>query len=81
MCIFIYTQNYEHLFKANSPPVLKAEETGKHPTGKQQPVAQSHYLQSKVQRALFRMEAEQKAAASSTAQPSTQPQPPNDSQS
>jgi len=91
-CIFIYAQNYEHLFKANSPPVLKAEETGKHPTGKhptgkQQPAMQSHYLQSKVQQALFRLEAERKAAANSAAepqsptQPSTQPQPPSDSQS
>lgn len=80
-------RNYEHLFKANSPPAPKAEENGKPPIGKQQPVAQSHYLQSKVQRALFRLEAERKAAADSAVQPqsptqpNTQPQPPSDSQS
>jgi len=61
-------QNYEHLFKANSPPVPKAEGSKKHPTRKEQLVTQSHYLQSKVQRALFRMEAERKVAANTTAQ-------------
>lgn len=64
----IIMKNYEHLFKANSPPVPKAEGSKKHPARKEQLVTQSHYLQSKVQQALFRMEAERKAAANTTVQ-------------
>lgn len=83
-------KNYEHLFKANSPPAPKADEAKKPSTGKPPaPPAYSHYLQSKVVRARDRIEAEFKAleSADSSAQsppppqPDTQPPPPTGNQS
>ncbi|KXN90652.1 Mitochondrial import inner membrane translocase subunit tim-16, partial [Leucoagaricus sp. SymC.cos] len=78
-------KNYEHLFKANSPPAPK---TDKPPAGKPQaPPAYSHYVQSKVVRARERLEAELKVGQGepATAQPPppTQPgtQPPPNAQS
>ncbi|THH08301.1 hypothetical protein EW145_g2795 [Phellinidium pouzarii] len=49
-------RNYEHLFKANSPPPPPE----KPPTGRPRPQYWSHYLQSKVVRAKERLEAELK---------------------
>ncbi|KAJ3571762.1 hypothetical protein NP233_g3535 [Leucocoprinus birnbaumii] len=78
-------RNYEHLFKANSPPAPKADEAKKPPTGKPSaPPTYSHYVQSKVVRARERLEAELKAAETTDAaaqappptQPGTQPPPP-----
>lgn len=53
-------QNYEHLFKANSPPTAPP----KPPPGQKAvpPTAHSHYVQSKVVRARERIEAELKIA-------------------
>ncbi|TFK53675.1 hypothetical protein OE88DRAFT_1269780 [Heliocybe sulcata] len=53
--------NYEHLFKANSPPPAPSPP----PSGSRAPPppAHSHYLQSKVVRALERIHAEADAAA------------------
>ncbi|TCD61703.1 hypothetical protein EIP91_008033 [Steccherinum ochraceum] len=53
-------QHYEHLFKANSPPVAEpAAAAPKAKGGKQPPPpAHSHYVQSKVVRARERIEAE-----------------------
>ncbi|KDQ55862.1 hypothetical protein JAAARDRAFT_37293 [Jaapia argillacea MUCL 33604] len=53
------TKHYEHLFKANSPPVDPPKPKPL-PGGKTQPPApsHSHYLQSKVVRALERIQAE-----------------------
>lgn len=50
------TQQYEHLFKANSPPP-----PAKPSHGKQVQPVHSHYLQSKVVRAKERLDAELKA--------------------
>lgn len=51
--------HYEHLFKANSPPPPpESPRTG----GKAPPIYHSHYLQSKVVRALERIQAEADAA-------------------
>lgn len=54
-------QNYEHLFKVNSPP--PPPEKGAKPAtaaGKKTLAYYSHYLQSKVVRACERLEAEAK---------------------
>ncbi|EIM82920.1 uncharacterized protein STEHIDRAFT_133717 [Stereum hirsutum FP-91666 SS1] len=53
-------RNYEHLFKANSPPTAPP----KPPPGQKAvpPTAHSHYVQSKVVRARERIEAELKIA-------------------
>ncbi|KAJ3514628.1 hypothetical protein NLJ89_g2272 [Agrocybe chaxingu] len=51
------TKNHQHLFKANSPPPKPEKPL----TAKQMPPFHSHYLQSKVVRALERIEAEMKA--------------------
>jgi import inner membrane translocase subunit TIM16 len=48
-------KNYEHLFKANSPPASDAPTSNRSST-----LPYSHYLQSKVVRAKERMEAETK---------------------
>lgn len=54
-------QNYDHLFKVNSPP--PAPEKGAKPAaGKKTLAFYSHYLQSKVVRARERLEAESKLA-------------------
>ncbi|KAI0329689.1 protein transporter [Cubamyces sp. BRFM 1775] len=78
-------QNYEHLFKANSPP----EKPPKPASGKTPIPTHSHYLQSKVVRAKERLEAElqapaeENAASASTAESSsassstTTPPPPS----
>ncbi|KAI0374162.1 protein transporter [Pilatotrama ljubarskyi] len=65
-------QNYEHLFKANSPP----EKPPKVTSGKTPPPTHSHYLQSKVVRAKERLDAELKADLAEESTP-----PPSDSQS
>ncbi|KAJ7594853.1 hypothetical protein C8J56DRAFT_927784 [Mycena floridula] len=67
-------QNYEHLFKANSPPVAPAKDAL--PTGKVQAPVHSHYLQSKVVRARERIEAEFTAEATPQAPSATPPPPP-----
>ncbi|KAI0630226.1 Pam16-domain-containing protein [Trametes polyzona] len=64
-------QNYEHLFKANSPP----EKPPKPTTGKTPAPTHSHYLQSKVVRAKERLEAELKADLAEE----NAPPPPTDS--
>lgn len=64
-------QNYEHLFKANSPPTAPPK-----PTPGQRappPPGHSHYVQSKVVRARERIEAEIKVAEDA---PSPPPPPP-----
>ncbi|KAL6305216.1 hypothetical protein BKA93DRAFT_817143 [Sparassis latifolia] len=64
-------QRYEHLFRANSPPPLPPKPPGSG-TGRAQPgPAHSHYLQSKVVRALQRLQAE-----ASTGEHPTPPPPP-----
>ena len=79
-------QNYEHLFKMNSPasvPPLSGAPTPRPAAGKQ-PVlpSHSHYLQSKVVRARERIEAELKiseedaAARDTPAGPASPPPPP-----
>ncbi|KAI0779386.1 Pam16-domain-containing protein [Fomes fomentarius] len=68
-------QNYEHLFKANTPPPPPAKPA----SGKQVPPTHSHYLQSKVVRAKERLEAELKAELAEENSPS--PPPPSDSTS
>lgn len=55
------TQNYEHLFKINSPPP-PPEKGAKPAAGKKTLAYYSHYLQSKVVRARERLEAESKLA-------------------
>ncbi|TFK22580.1 protein transporter [Coprinopsis marcescibilis] len=69
-------KNYEHLFKANSPPA-KPEKPVKPVTGKQAAIpTHSHYLQSKVFRAKERWEAELKLSGSAPeAPPPPPPQP------
>jgi len=54
-------KNYEHLFKANSPPVLDKSSSSRSTSAP----AYSHYLQSKVVRAKERIEAEMKILDSS----------------
>ncbi|KAI0645567.1 Pam16-domain-containing protein [Trametes meyenii] len=73
-------QNYEHLFKQNSPP----EKPPKPAQGKTTVPTQSHYLQSKVVRAKERLEAELKADLAEEAAPppsadssNTTPPPPS----
>ena len=63
-------QNYEHLFKANSPPAAPAKPT----SGRQAQPIHSHYLQSKVVRARERLDAELKAALGEDSATSTAPQ-------
>lgn len=58
-------QRFDHLFKANSPPVLDP------PLPKNAGPMHSHYLQSKVVRAKERIEAEVKLASEEAANPST----------
>ncbi|EJF65481.1 hypothetical protein DICSQDRAFT_144130 [Dichomitus squalens LYAD-421 SS1] len=53
-------QNYEHLFKQNSPPPPPEKAVPK--SSKQAAPAYSHYLQSKVVRAKERLDAELKAS-------------------
>jgi import inner membrane translocase subunit TIM16 len=65
-------QNYEHLFKVNSLPP-KVEQP---PAGKQTQIYHSHYLQSKIFRALERLEAESKLASQETVQNSGEATPP-----
>ncbi|KAL0575601.1 mitochondrial import inner membrane translocase subunit TIM16 [Marasmius crinis-equi] len=71
-------ENYEHLFKANSPPPPPAPS---HAKPKALP-AHSHYLQSKVVRARERIEAELQIAnekpAENTAPNAQAPPPPSD---
>lgn len=63
----IHEQHYEHLFKANSPPVPPTEAETKAAAaapagrggGRRVLPAHSHYLQSKVVRAIERIKAEQ----------------------
>ena len=62
-------QNYEHLFKANSPPAAPAKPT----SGRQAQPIHSHYLQSKVVRARERLDAELKAALGEDPATSTAP--------
>ncbi|KAJ7462203.1 Pam16-domain-containing protein [Mycena galericulata] len=63
-------ENYEHLFKANSPPP-------KPPPGKQPTIiSHSHYIQSKVVRARERLEAEASLPAPPAPAPEAQPPPP-----
>jgi len=59
-------QHYEHLFKINSP-LPKAEQPA---AGKQTQTYHSHYLQSKIFRALERLEAETKLTTQEEAQKS-----------
>ncbi|GHJ89683.1 hypothetical protein NliqN6_6085 [Naganishia liquefaciens] len=59
------TKNYEHLFKANAPPEPPAAPEANAPQqrsarAKQSKPVYSHYLQSKVYRALERIKAERK---------------------
>jgi import inner membrane translocase subunit TIM16 len=70
-------QHHDHLFKINSPP----PKPDKPVAGKQAQIYHSHYLQSKVYRALERLEAETKSTSQEAAQesaeaPTTQPPPP-----
>ncbi|OJT02379.1 Mitochondrial import inner membrane translocase subunit tim16 [Trametes pubescens] len=65
-------QNYEHLFKANSPP----EKVPKPAPGKQPLPTNSHYLQSKVVRAKERLEAELKVPEEEAAAPPPPPDAP-----
>ncbi|EIW63457.1 protein transporter [Trametes versicolor FP-101664 SS1] len=65
-------QNYEHLFKANSPP----EKAPKPTPGKQPVPTNSHYLQSKVVRAKERLEAELKVPEEEAAAPPPPPDAP-----
>ncbi|KAH6914086.1 Pam16-domain-containing protein [Coprinopsis sp. MPI-PUGE-AT-0042] len=81
-------KNYEHLFKANSPPA-KPEKVIKAAPGKAGAPTYSHFLQSKVVRAKERWEAELKLgtqpaaaeAAEATAQTTPPPPPPPSSSS
>lgn len=57
-------QNYDHLFKANSP----APKPDKPVSAKLTPPSHSHYLQSKVVRARERIEAELKIAETPAAE-------------
>ncbi|KAF9227243.1 protein transporter [Gyrodon lividus] len=58
--------NYEHLFKVNSPrPVPDPSATGARPSKQPPPLTHSHYLQSKVVRARDRIEAELRIAQES----------------
>ncbi|KAH8119075.1 protein transporter [Phellopilus nigrolimitatus] len=57
-------RNYEHLFKANSPPPPPEKPT----TGRVKSPFWSHYLQSKVVRAKERIEAEAKLALEAEAE-------------
>ena len=69
-------QNYEHLFKANSPapPPPKMDPP---PSGKQVALpSHSHYLQSKVVRARERIEAESKVASETAGSATGAGQPP-----
>jgi import inner membrane translocase subunit TIM16 len=70
-------QNYEHLFKANSP-APPPPKTDSPPSGRLIPPSHSHYLQSKVVRARERIEAELKIAEnpSETGQPPPPPEAP-----
>ncbi|KAF5370558.1 hypothetical protein D9758_001837 [Tetrapyrgos nigripes] len=73
--------NYEHLFKANSPPPAPPKGTPTSGRGAKATPAHSHYLQSKVVRARERIEAELKVAseteqAAETDSASTPPPPP-----
>ncbi|KAG6868107.1 hypothetical protein C0993_007517 [Termitomyces sp. T159_Od127] len=65
-------QNYEHLFKANSPPPPPEKPV----RGKASQPAYSHYLQSKVFRARERIEAELKLQDAPPADAQTPPPPP-----
>ncbi|KAJ7188352.1 Pam16-domain-containing protein [Mycena filopes] len=63
-------QNYEHMFKANSPPP-------KPPPGKQPSIiSHSHYIQSKVVRARERLEAELSSPKPAAEAPAADVKPP-----
>ncbi|TFY83607.1 hypothetical protein EWM64_g399 [Hericium alpestre] len=66
-------KNYEHLFKANSPPAPQKPAPG----ARANPPFHSHYLQSKVIRARERIEAEAKAGAEPPAPPPPAPEAPS----
>ncbi|KAK0241879.1 hypothetical protein EDD85DRAFT_763328 [Armillaria nabsnona] len=71
-------QNYEHLFKANSPPA-EAPKVATHSRSAAPPL-NSHYLQSKVIRARERIEAELKGVETGeNTGPPPPPPPPGDS--
>ncbi|KAJ7287616.1 hypothetical protein C8J57DRAFT_1284427 [Mycena rebaudengoi] len=71
-------ENYEHLFKANSPPAKPpAGPPGKQPSI----ITHSHYLQSKVVRARERIEAEFPSAKSPPPPPGPERQTPPPSES
>jgi import inner membrane translocase subunit TIM16 len=59
--LILSAQNYENLFKINSPPPAP-EKSAKPAAGKKTLAYYSHYLQSKVVRARERLEAEAKLA-------------------
>ncbi|KAH9485352.1 Mitochondrial import inner membrane translocase subunit tim16 [Psilocybe cubensis] len=65
-------KNYEHLFKANSPPPPPEKPV---PGKKAVAPTHSHYLQSKVFRARERIEAEMKIAEAPKETPATGPNP------
>ncbi|ETW80486.1 mitochondrial import inner membrane translocase, partial [Heterobasidion irregulare TC 32-1] len=65
-------RNYEHLYKANSPPAAPPKSTPG--TRGAAPSSYSHYIQSKVVRARERIEAELKVAE----EPPTTPPPPSE---
>ena len=67
-----FAQNYEHLYKANSPPAAPPKSTPG--TRGAAPSSYSHYIQSKVVRARERIEAELKVAE----EPPTTPPPPSE---
>ncbi|KAI0769755.1 Pam16-domain-containing protein [Trametes elegans] len=72
-------QNYEHLFKANSPP--ESAPKAKAGTAKNAAPRHSHYLQSKVVRAKERLDAELKEALAEEDSTSAPPPPPPSSSS
>lgn len=71
----MFWQNYEHLFKSNSPPPPPEKPV----SGKQSLQFHSHYLQSKVFCARERLEAELKILETPIESPTTEkkgPSPP-----
>ncbi|KAM5538916.1 hypothetical protein V8D89_007411 [Ganoderma adspersum] len=68
-------QNYEHLFKQNSPPPPPEKPVPR--SSKTMPPAHSHYLQSKVVRARERLDAELKASLAEENPPPPPPEAPS----
>ena len=68
-------QNYEHLFKQNSPPPPPEKPVPK--SSKQAAPAHSHYLQSKVVRAKERLDAELQASLAEESAPPPPPEAPS----